>query len=514
MRKILSIVLALLASVAFAADYGDAHRVLEQLDDALDNQEEIFSRRQAHIDSLCAKLQRKPGSPQLILQIADAYKGFNNDSAIVYLQRGISSVDGAADYPFRWRLAALLPLSGFFETAVQIYEKIDVDSIPPALLASYYDAGRQMHSYKAAFFKDYPTVADVENELALEYQRKLLEVLPPESTEALFNHAEYYFLTGDYSKARVMLEQVVENEPDDSNLRARAAHHLSVLAAKQGESDAAAYFLGVAALADVLSATREVAALQELGTQVYSTGEISRAYRYLSTALENAVLCGAPLRMVESSKALPIIERAHSSRLESDRRFILWIIAGLGFMLAVLVALMLTLQHEMQKMGQLQTHLKAANNAKEVYISQFLQLCSIYMDKLNQFCKIATRKLAAGQSEELYRMTKSGKFIEEQSSEFYEVFDNAFLHIYPDFVDEVNALLRPECKIELKNGEKLNTDLRILAFMRLGIEESQRIAQVLNYSLNTIYSYRNRLKGRAINRDTFESDIMHIDSLQ
>ncbi len=76
----------------------------------------------------------------------------------------------------------------------------------------------------------------------------------------------------------------------------------------------------------------------------------------------------------------------------------------------------------------------------------------------------------------------------------------------------VNALLLPDCQIELKDGEKLNTDLRILAFMRLGIEESARIAQVLNYSLNTIYAYRNRLKARAINRDTFEADIMKIDS--
>lgn len=133
------------------------------------------------------------------------------------------------------------------------------------------------------------------------------------------------------------------------------------------------------------------------------------------------------------------------------------------------------------------------------------------MDKLNQFCKIATRKLAAGQADELYRMTKSGKFAEEQSHEFYEVFDNAFLHIYPDFVAQVNALLRPEARIELPPGEMLNTDLRILAFMRLGIEESARIAQILNYSLNTIYAYRNRLKARAIDRENFEADIMKID---
>lgn len=107
-------------------------------------------------------------------------------------------------------------------------------------------------------------------------------------------------------------------------------------------------------------------------------------------------------------------------------------------------------------------------------------------------------------------MTKSGKFVEENSREFYQIFDNAFLHIYPDFVDKVNALLRPDERIELRDGEQLNTDLRILAFMRLGIDESPKIAQVLNYSVHTIYTYRNKLKNRAVNRDTFESEVMRI----
>ena len=111
-------------------------------------------------------------------------------------------------------------------------------------------------------------------------------------------------------------------------------------------------------------------------------------------------------------------------------------------------------------------------------------------------------------------MTKSGKFVEEQNRDFYEVFDDAFLHLYPSFVEKVNELLRPEEKIILGEDEKLNTDLRILAFMRLGIEEGAKVAQILNYSVNTIYAYRNKLKNRAINRDTFDADIMQIPSVE
>ena len=132
------------------------------------------------------------------------------------------------------------------------------------------------------------------------------------------------------------------------------------------------------------------------------------------------------------------------------------------------------------------------------------------MDKLKEFCKLTNRKISAGQTDELYKITKSGKFIEEQSREFYKVFDDSFLNLYPDFVKQVNALLRPDEQIVLNDDETLNSDLRILAFMRLGIDDTNRIAHTLNYSVNTIYAYRNKLRNRAINRDTFETDIMAI----
>lgn len=260
------------------------------------------------------------------------------------------------------------------------------------------------------------------------------------------------------------------------------------------------------------SATREVAALQELGSFLYSKKDLDRSYTYLTAALANAVECGATIRMLESSRSLPIIERAKSAQIESKEHTIYTILCILVLIMLALVATLFLLHREIKKMQKLQVSLQKANKTKEVYISQFLSLCSIYMDKLNQFCKIANRKIATGKVDDLYKLTKSGKFVEEQSSEFYEVFDNAFLHLYPDFPAQVNELLRPDERIELKEGELLNTDLRILAFLRLGIEDSSRIAQVLNYSINTIYAYRNRTKAKAINKDTFEADIMKISS--
>lgn len=512
MRWIVIFLTALLSLTAYGIDQAKTSAALDFLDSSLAVRHEIEASRQRYIDSLVALQKNDTTRHCLIMEIGEAYTGFDNDSALVYFTCGVN-LGAPENLPYRWKYASLLPLNGFFETAVNAFDSIDVTEVPDSLLASYYDSGRQMYSYIAAFFRAYPEVAAPYEKKALDMQAKLLTVLPRRSPEYRFNEAEYHFLNGRTDVARVLLEEVMENEGISSKMRARAAHHLSSLAKGDGDIDAYTYYLAVSATADVQSATREVASLQELGTTVYAAGDIDRAYTYLSSALDNAVECGAPLRMIESSRSLPIIERAHTANLAKTRRYLHYVIVAMSVLVLVLIIVLFVLRHEMGKMKALQENLRAANTAKEVYISQFLQLCSIYMDKLNQFCKIATRKLAAGQADELYRMTKSGKFVEEQSREFYEVFDNAFLHIYPNFVGQVNALLREDSQITLAQGEELNTDLRILAFMRLGIEESARIAQILNYSLNTIYSYRNRLKARAINRDTFEDDIMKIDSV-
>lgn len=133
------------------------------------------------------------------------------------------------------------------------------------------------------------------------------------------------------------------------------------------------------------------------------------------------------------------------------------------------------------------------------------------MEKLDDYNKLVGRKIAAGQIDDLYKLVKSGKFLDDQSKMFYEIFDNSFVHMFPTFIDEVNALLEPDKGLEqLSEPIKLTPELRILAFMRLGLDDSAQIARFLGLSLNTVYTYRNRMKSRAKNRATFENDIMNI----
>jgi len=112
-------------------------------------------------------------------------------------------------------------------------------------------------------------------------------------------------------------------------------------------------------------------------------------------------------------------------------------------------------------------------------------------------------------------MTSSEQLKEDELQELLEHFDAVFLRLFPSFIDDFNALLRKDEKIIPADRNALNTDLRIFALIRLGIDESSKIAEFLHYSPNSIYAYRARIKNKATgNRDDFERQVKEIGMQQ
>lgn len=507
--------MALCAPNVHAVSEKEARKIITMLDKQIARRNVYIDRRQSQIDTLHHRLARQASasdSVNVMLEIAQAYTAFNNDSAITYYRKGyLKSPDPLMRTRMRMGMGALLPLAGFNHLAIEIFtNEISPDSLPADLQIVYYDRARQMYSYVADYFTSYPEYSGYWTSLANASQQRLIELLPKESAEYKLNLGERYLTLGQYDRARVILSNLVENLPVESNIRARAANMLAQIATASHDHSTTLYYLAQSAMSDVMSATREVKSLQDLGIELNALGDIERAYSYLSVAMENAVNCHASTRMVESSSALPIIERAYVAKIADSQRNTMLVIAALVVVIALLCVAAIKLLKDNRREKMLRRNLRQANEIKEFYISRFLSLCSIYMDKLSSFCDIVSRKITAGKIDDLQRMLRSGKFIEEQSGEFYEVFDDAFLHICPGFVNDVNALLQPDKQITLLPGQRLNTDLRILAFLRLGIDDAAHIARVLNYSVNTVYAYRNRLKARAIDRDTFEDSVRNL----
>jgi len=155
--------------------------------------------------------------------------------------------------------------------------------------------------------------------------------------------------------------------------------------------------------------------------------------------------------------------------------------------------------------------LREREKIKEEYIARFLTLSSRFIDRGEEQRKALYRLYRDRKTEDLARELKSTHSGSENAQLFYENFDNAFLNIYPTFVDEVNKLLQEDGKIEVKQGKRLTTESRVLALIRLGINDNQSIAAILRASLTTIYTYRSKLKARALNKDDFEARIKAID---
>lgn len=176
------------------------------------------------------------------------------------------------------------------------------------------------------------------------------------------------------------------------------------------------------------------------------------------------------------------------------------------------------LNEELQRSNNM---LKEANRSiaensylKEAYIGRYMDQCSVYIEKIDEYRHLLSRLAASGNVQELYKTLKSPKFIEKELKEFYAGFDDTFLQLFPTFVEDFNALLVPEERIVLKQGERMNTELRIFALIRLGITDSVKIARFLHYSVTTIYNYRTRVRNKAAgNREELEKLVANIGKL-
>jgi hypothetical protein len=178
----------------------------------------------------------------------------------------------------------------------------------------------------------------------------------------------------------------------------------------------------------------------------------------------------------------------------------------------------------MKKLSVMRLNLKQANNQlkitneeleqtgkiKEVYIARYLDRCVAYLDKLEQYRRSLAKLAMASRVEDLYTSIKSDQFIRDERKAFYNEFDRSFLDLFPNFIQSFNNLLQKDGRIYPKSDELLTTELRIFALIRLGVTDSNQIAHFLSYSLATIYNYRSKLRNRALNKDTFEEEVMKL----
>lgn len=295
-------------------------------------------------------------------------------------------------------------------------------------------------------------------------------------------------------------------------------------------------YLSQTVISDIKGAVKENMAIRELATQVFEDGDIDRANRYLKVSFDDANFFAARMRNAQSSRMLPVIDNAYDTRqkkLQSRQRVLIYITIGLLLLVTGAVFYILKQIRRVQEAnrrvsksnGELQAmsarlqemnstlektneELKLSNRVTEGYAGLFMEFSSINISALQKY-HLALRNLAVqGNVKGILKKLDSGDVAIDTLKDFYAKFDEAILHIYPQFIEKVNQLMTDDNPIVLKGGEKLNTELRILALIRIGITDSEKISQFLRCSISTIYTYRSKLKKRAKNPDTFEAELM------
>lgn len=489
---------------------------LEVLDQTVKEAKKYMAAKQAVIDSLSSIWTRSGVSVErkweALMEAGEQYCTFNADSALRCSEAALSISEKLLHEPDkveRSKIAVVnaLSASGLFVAAESAFRNL---SLSKSTQVARWKAGRQLYSYMAGYVGSANRFEEEYRRRYRAYDDSLLAVLPATDNFRQFISAERLIADGHYSEAKPILDHLLKTLNSNANLYGMAAYQMAEACLHDGNPEDYAIFLAKAAESDVKTCVSEGLALPKLAQWLYSRGDLDAAYRYINFSLDNAVAGAARMRAGTIARSIPIIDDAYRSRLTESRNVLLILLIITFFVLVACGVLLFVSVRQRKRLATANRALGVTGKTLESYVGYFLEMCSAYAGKLDSLGKLVVRKISSGQTEDLVKMVKTGKFADDVNSGFFRVFDQAFLDIFPDFVFNLNSLLKEEERFELKKGQGLPPELRIYAFVRLGVGESVRIAQILHYSPNTVYAYRNRVRNKAVNRDTFDEDVMKI----
>ena len=512
---------------------GGRRDALRTLDDVIRRRAAFQADKERAIDSLRRRLYSAHTDAarfDLYSRLYEAYVAYQTDSALKLIHEKERLLPRLADPRFRidarLNRAGALTIAGMYKEALEVLQETTRSDIPPDLLQAYFHHFRTLYGHMAG----YALTPDERREYLLcadRYRDSLLSVIPPR-TSTIASSAP---ISSSPAEAVRLLQPVADTCSQSAVMRF-LAYTLADAYGRLGDRERQKRYLALSAEADLRLSVREYISLRQLAFLLYEDGDIDRAYDYMKCALEDAGACNARARIVEAAEIFPVVNRAYRIRSDRKQRTIVGLLLGSVLLAASLVLSLLHVYRQMQRLRQarralsdandrlLATNdalqavnrtLREANAIKEEYIAQYINRCSVYIDKLDHYRRRLMKLAQSGRTDELLRTVRSTELIADERREFYAEFDRTFLGLFPHFVEEFNALLHPADRITPKAGERLTTELRIFALIRLGITDSARIAEFLGYSVTTIYNYRSKTRGKStLDRDAFESAVMRI----
>ncbi|MBR4809163.1 MAG: hypothetical protein IK031_02665 [Bacteroidales bacterium] len=508
---------------------------LIELDSYVASRTVFEARKKSQLDALRKLLQASPDDASrlgLCRELADEYFAYNFDSTQYYLRQCISLAEALGDAVQLGRasitLGHLYTKSGhFMEAYNRLYVLMDEESLPESLRADYlfalYDFSRDLAGNSG--MAERLSIPDRNS-----YRDKLYKVLPRDSELYLKVKMDEMVQEGRLEAADSLGRILIARSDPNAHPYAIYAYEMSEVCYLKNQMDDRLEWLIKSAECDMINSVKDYASLTMVAQALVST-DVDRSFRYLRIAQEDALFYNAKLRPWQISQFFMGIENAYTDRLSNARRSSAW--ASVAMAVLTLVLSLLALSHigrsrklrrtnaQLEEshrqlamaniaLNDLNARLSKADSIKEDFIVGFLHKLSDQVAGQRAEDNHMRTLLKQGKSAELLRELDLSTRSEKNLKEYYRTFDITFLGLYPDFVEQFNALLREDARFHPREGS-LNTELRIFALIRLGIDDSKEIASILHYSLSTIYNYKVSVKNSCLgDRDSFEDRVKQI----
>lgn len=540
-RFLLVPVLLLIATTCSASQQSN-QALYHTLDSLIANYNQLTAEKERRVTNIKDGVRGIKLSPEqqydLNQRLYDEYVAYKFDSAFYYIEKNVNALSASADHDrfaaSAVRMAHILAVTGLFDRARRLLDKVNPDSISDQQKIAYYTQQSELNLYRSEmaqftnYFYDYIKRAQY-------YRQLVMQIAPKDSYDYVFNRATYICEAGDTEEAIRILEAYLNKTEQGTRIYSIITSTLAFFYQKKGVPEKQEYYLLLSAISDERSAIRENNSLRSLSELLMDRGNYDDAYRYLLQAISEAKFYGSRIRMMQVGRMAPQILQlydAERTRTQQRTSLLLMVISFISIILAGIIVYTLILYRkkhaaglkiiEMNKMlashseeiESVNTQMKEANRIKEEYIGRFLELSSQLISDSEQRLKQLNRLARERKLEELYAELKTMEPVNKGIRKFHSHFDTAFLNIYPNFISEVNNLLNPECRFDVEQDgtpvKHLSTELRVLALIRLDITDNQEIADILRSSITTIYTYRSKIKARAINKESFEDDVRKI----
>lgn len=513
----------------FVCGFAHAQKVADsliiQLDSVIAKRQLYTAQKIERIDVLRHRLPQVTDDAryEVVKDIYNEYKSFVYDSAAVYAAKlramatRLNEADKIADS--KVKLAFILTSSGLLNEALDTLKTVRLKGLPDEIKIPYFYLMVRT-CYDLADFSQNRQYESIYQRMAKAYVDSAATLMSPASVERMLITGLRDLHQKNISSARACYEELVFRHDLDDQQFAIVASTLSYIYSLEKEPVKSNNMLVKAVMADIRSSTKEAFAMVMLADLLYKEDNIEKAYRYILLAMEDANYYGARYRKQQLAGLFPLIEGKRLAREEAKRRMLLIYSVLITGSVIIFIAFLYVIKKKNNKLEKAQQTIQRANEKleesnkiKEEYVTYYFNTTAEYISRLENLKKTMEMKLHTKKMDEL-RFTVDSINIKREREELYHGFDKFFLTLFPDFVDVFQSLFKEEDRVQLKDGQLLNTELRIFALIRLGINDAERIARILDYSVGTIYTYKARIRNKSTHPgDEFDRRIMAIRTL-